>query len=174
VVPRPPQRAIAHSVVVRSGSTLLEPAASLTDVSVIAVADSYPAEGWARTVKFKIVQDASRHFSWRLVASNSLIIAVGVEAYDTRAECRRAIDFVIGAAAAHFHVYQDFQQLWRWHLRSITGQVVAISGETYVTQQGALDSAARAAHADAHTLIEDVHDSGSMRTVKPTGSSSSG
>jgi uncharacterized protein YegP (UPF0339 family) len=123
-------------------------------------------------VKFQLVQEASRHFSWRLVASNSLVIAVGVELFANKADCRRAIEFAAGASATQFHVYQDFQQLWRWHLRAANGQVVAISGETYITRQEALDSAALAMRADTQTPIEEVHDSGSMRAVKPQGSSS--
>lgn len=123
-------------------------------------------------MKFQIVKDASRQFSWRLVGSNSLIIAVGVESFEHKADCRRAIEFAAGASATQFHVYQDFQQLWRWHLRSPAGHVVGISGETYVTRQEALDSAALAVRADAATPIEEVHDSGGMRAAKPLGSSS--
>lgn len=118
------------------------------------------------------MQDSSRQGSWRLVASNSLIIAVGVESFGNKADCRRAIDFVAGASATQFHVYQDFQQLWRRHLRSMAGHVVAISGETYVTRQEALASAELAVGANANTPIEEVHDSGSMRAVKPFSSSS--
>lgn len=123
-------------------------------------------------MKFQIVKDASRQFSWRLVGSNSLIIAVGVESFGHKSDCRRAIEFVAGASATQFHVYQDFQQLWRWHLRSAAGHVVAISGETYISRQEALDSAALAVRADTTTPMEEVHDSGSMRAVKPQRSSS--
>lgn len=125
-------------------------------------------------MKFQVVQDASKKFSWRLVASNSLIIAVGVESFATRAGCRDTIAFVAGAAAPQFNVYQDFQHLWRWHLRAPNGQVVAISGETYVTRQEALDSVALAVSANATTPIEEVHDSGSRAAIKPAGTSRSG
>jgi uncharacterized protein YegP (UPF0339 family) len=120
-------------------------------------------------VKFQIVHDASRKISWRLVGSNALIIALGVESFETRADCRRAIEFVAGADAKKFRVYRDFQRLWRWHLRSATGNVVAISGETYVTREEALKSAELAARADETTPIEEVQDSGSMRVVRPFG-----
>ena len=118
-------------------------------------------------MKFQIVHDASRQLFWRLVGSNALIIALGTESFETRADCRRAIEFVAGADAKQFRVYRDFQQLWRWHLRAPGGRVVAISGETYVTREEALESAALAARADATTPIEEVQDSGSMRAVKP-------
>jgi uncharacterized protein YegP (UPF0339 family) len=102
-----------------------------------------------------------------------LIIALGVESFPSKAGCRGAIAFLIGAATTEFNVYQDFQQTWRWHLKAANGQVVAISGETYVTRQGALESVALALSADADTPIEEVHDSGSMRAIiKPTSSSS--
>jgi uncharacterized protein YegP (UPF0339 family) len=118
-------------------------------------------------VKFQLLFNSARQFSWRLVASNSLIIAVGVESYGTKAECRRAIDFVVAASAPQFLVYQDFQQLWRWRLRAAAGEVAAISGETYVTRLEALKSAALAAAADANTPVEELHDSSSMRTLRP-------
>ena len=118
-------------------------------------------------MKFQLLFNSSRQFSWRLVASNSLIIAVGVESSGNKADCRRAIDFVIGASAPQFLVYQDFQQLWRWRLRSPSGEVVAISGETYVTREEALESAALAAAADENTPIEELHDSGAMRAIRP-------
>lgn len=123
-------------------------------------------------MKFQIVQNTSRQFYWRLVASNSLIIAVGVESYGNKADCRRAIDLVVRAPASQFHVYQDFQQLWRWRLSSPSGQVVAIAGETYVTRQGAAECAAQAAAADANTPLEEVHDSGTaIRARWPPGPS---
>ena len=50
-------------------------------------------------MKFQLMFNSSRQFSWRLVASNSLIIAVGVESYRNKADCRRAIDFVVGTTA---------------------------------------------------------------------------
>ena len=123
-------------------------------------------------MKFQIVQDASRQCSWRLVASNSLIIAIGVESFSTKASCRETIAYVAAAAASQFNVYQDFQQLWRWHLRAANGLVVAISGETYVTRQEALDSVALAVRADAATPIEEVHDSGRVSAVRPASTSS--
>ncbi|MDO8681733.1 MAG: YegP family protein [Acidobacteriota bacterium] len=125
-------------------------------------------------MKFQIVQNTSRQFYWRLVASNSLIIAVGVESYGNRVDCRRAIDLVVRAPASQFHVYQDFQQLWRWRLSSPGGQVVAIAGETYVTRQEAAESAALAAGADADTPLEELHDSGTaIRARWPPGTSGS-
>ena len=63
-------------------------------------------------------------------------------------------------------------QRWRWHLRAPNGQVVAISGETYVTRQEAFDSVALAVRADATTPIEEVHDSGKVRVIKSAGTSS--
>lgn len=111
-------------------------------------------------MKFQILQNTSRQFYWRLVASNSLIIAVGVESYGNKADCRKAIDLVVRAPASQFHVYQDFQQLWRWRLSSPSGQVVAIAGETYVTRQEAAESAALAAGSDANTPLQELHDSG--------------
>ena len=118
-------------------------------------------------MKFQIVQNWSRQFYWRLVAKNALIIAVGVESHGTRAECRRAIDYVISAGESQFQVYEDFQRVWRWRLSSANGQVVAISGETYVTRQEALASAALTVGADADTPTEILHDSGMMRAVRP-------
>lgn len=124
-------------------------------------------------MKFQIVQNTAKQFYWRLVASNHLIIAVGVESYGSKAECRRAIDVIVRAPAAQFHVYQDFQQLWRWRLSSPTGQVVASSGESYVNLQGAADSAAMAAGTDAYTPLEEVHDSGTaIRARWPKSTSS--
>lgn len=123
-------------------------------------------------MKFQLLFNSSRQFSWRLVASNSLIIAGGVESYGNKADCRRAIEFVVGATAPQFLVYQDFQQLWRWRLRARAGEVVAISGEAYVTRQQALESAALAAAAEPHTPIEELHDSGSMRPIRQVSTTS--
>ncbi len=123
-------------------------------------------------MKFQLLFNSSRQFSWRLVASNSLNIAVGVESYGNKSECRKAIDFVVGASAPQFLVYQDFQRLWRWRLRASSGEVVAISGETYVTRQEALKSAALTAAADKNTLIEELHDSGTMRAVRAASATS--
>ena len=123
-------------------------------------------------MKFQLLFNSSRQFSWRLVASNSLIIAVSVESYGNKSDCRRAIDFVVGASAPQFLVYQDFQQLWRWRLRASSGEVVAISGETYVTRQEALESAALAAATTKNTPIDELHDSGSMRAIRPTSTTS--
>ena len=111
-------------------------------------------------MKFQIVKNTSGQFYWRLVASNHLVIAVGVESYGNRADCRQAIDVIVRAPAAQFHVYQDFQKLWRWRLSSTNGQVVAISGESYVNLQGAADSAGQAAATDGYTPLEELHDSG--------------
>ena len=111
-------------------------------------------------MKFQIVQNTAKQFYWRLVASNHLIIAVGVESYGDKADCRRAIDVIVRAPAAQFHVYQDFQKLWRWRLSAPNGQVVAISGESYVNLQEAADSAGLAAGTDTYTPLEEVHDSG--------------
>ena len=124
-------------------------------------------------MKFQLLFNSARQFSWRLVASNSLIIAVGVESYGNKSDCRRAIDFVVGASAPQFLVHQDFQQLWRWRVRAASGEVVAISGEAYVTRREALASAALAAAADKKTPIEELHDSGSMRAVRPLASTTS-
>lgn len=116
---------------------------------------------------FQLLFNSSRQFSWRLVASNSLIIAVSVESYGNKSDCRRAIDFVVRASAPQFLVYQDFQRLWRWRLRAASGEVVAISGETYVTRQEALESAALAAATNKNTPIDELHDSGTMRVIRP-------
>ena len=118
-------------------------------------------------MKFQLLFNSSRQFSWRLVASNSLIIAVGVESYGNKSDCRRAIDFLVGASAPQFLVYQDFQQLWRWRLRASSGEVVAISGETYVTRREAAESAALAAATGKNTPIEELHESATMRPIRP-------
>lgn len=122
-------------------------------------------------MKFQILHNSSKQYHWRLVASNALVIAVGLE-YGSNADCRIAIGIVVAATAGQFDVYQDFQQLWRWRLRSPTGQVVAISGETYVTRKEAADSVAMAAGADANTIIEELHDSGAVRAARQTHTSS--
>jgi uncharacterized protein YegP (UPF0339 family) len=39
-------------------------------------------------------------------------------------------------AAAEFEVYRDGADEWRWRLRAPNGNVVATSGEGYVSKQG--------------------------------------
>jgi uncharacterized protein YegP (UPF0339 family) len=71
--------------------------ASTFGLSLPAVATASPL--YQRSgFRFELYRDPSREFRWRLRAGNGRVIATSGEGYNTKANCRNAIDLVRNAA----------------------------------------------------------------------------
>lgn len=93
---------------------------------------------------FEIYRDASDHYRWRLKTQDGRIVAVSSESYATSGSARGAVDRLRDSAgASRYRVDRDPAGNFRWQMIDPTGEIGAMSGESFAT----FDAAERAAYA---------------------------
>jgi len=54
-----------------------------------------------------------------------------------------------------YHVYKDSSNYWRWRLKAVNGQIIAVSGEGYVNKQDCLSAITLVKGSAAAPVVED-------------------
>ena len=54
-----------------------------------------------------------------------------------------------------YHVYKDSSNYWRWRLKAVNGQIIAVSGEGYVNKQDCLSAIPLVKGSAAAPVVED-------------------
>jgi uncharacterized protein YegP (UPF0339 family) len=107
---------------------------------------------------FEMYEDSAGEYRWRLRHDNGNIIADGGEGYASSANAEQGLESVKqnapgaavvdqsveetveageGGSKATFELFRDAAEEWRWRLRHDNGNIIADSGEGYVSKQGA-------------------------------------
>ena len=98
---------------------------------------------------FELYEDSAGEYRWRLVHDNGNVVADSGEGYASRSNAREAIERVRGYAPeadvldlgqAAFEIYEDAAGEYRWRLRHRNGNIVADSGQGYVSRSAAEDA----------------------------------
>ncbi|WP_123619987.1 HVO_2922 family protein [Halorubrum sp. CSM-61] len=98
---------------------------------------------------FELYEDAAEEYRWRLRHRNGNVIADSGEGYASRSNARDAIGRVreygpdadvLDVGSAAFEIYEDAGGEWRWRLRHRNGNIVADSGEGYVSRSNAVEA----------------------------------
>lgn len=106
--------------------------------------------------EFHIYQDRSNEYRWRLNARNGETIADSGEGYVLRSGCKKAAERFkeltpdapveeSGSVSSlpRFEVYKDRKGDYRWRFKAENADIMADSGEGYVSRYGAKKAARR-------------------------------
>ncbi len=131
---------------------------------------------------FDIYEDTAGEYRWRLTATNNDIIADSGEGYATRSNAVAAVDRIrqtapeadrIDFGHAHYVVYADQANQYRWRLVAGNGRIIADSGQGYASKDGAKRAVARmqeyASDEDRFELYEDAAENYRWRVKAPNG-----
>ena len=102
------------------------------------------------------VYKSGAQYRWRLWSANNRIVADSGESYVNKADCLNGITIVKGLTSlTQFDFYTDASGGWRWRVKATNGRIIADSGESYVSRQGASDGATLVLSTNALTPVLD-------------------
>ena len=107
-------------------------------------------------MKFVILFDARRQYTWHLKAANGEIIANG-ESYTAKHNAVHCIDLVKGTTSrSQYTVYPDAAGQWRWKLVATNGEIIAKSSEGYWNKTDAEHGVDLCVATNANTPVHDL------------------
>ena len=96
-------------------------------------------------------------FWWRFVAANNRIIATSGEYYTGKGSAEHGINLVKGTTSVNqYEFYRDTANQWRFRLKALNGQIIAVASEGYHNQGDCVSACQLLVSTNVFTPVHDL------------------